>query len=235
MLQRYFKQEGYDYNEKALNNISSQFVQCDEGDDVLVGIGSGHIAVRDVFKAIYPSHQFDAPRKTSEDFLSTLPTTAPKRPTPSGTAMPIKGLIPGMAVHFARCCHPMRGDRIVGIVSTGKGVTVHTIDCDTLENFADTPERWIEVSWSEGEEAMKSFTGRLNMTMLNESGALASVSMVIAKSGGNIQNLRITSRTTDFWHMLIDVQVDDTKHLNNIMASLRATSQVIEVERGKPQ
>ena len=53
------------------------------------------------------------------------------------TAVPIRGLIPGMALHFAGCCHPLPGDRIVGIVTTGKGVTIHTIDCDTLENFAD--------------------------------------------------------------------------------------------------
>ena len=60
---------------------------------------------------------------------------------------PIRGLIPGMAVHFAGCCHPLPGDRIVGIVTTGKGVTIHTIDCETLESFADTPERWIDVGW----------------------------------------------------------------------------------------
>ena len=52
-----------------------------------------------------------------------------------------------MAVHFAGCCHPLPGDRIVGIVTTGKGVTIHTIDCDTLESFAETPERWLDVAW----------------------------------------------------------------------------------------
>ena len=62
--------------------------------------------------------------------------------------MPIRGLIPGMALHFAGCCHPLPGDRIVGIVTTGKGVTIHTIDCETLESFADEPERWLDVAWS---------------------------------------------------------------------------------------
>src|SRR3546814_1151545 len=62
------------------------------------------------------------------------------------TSVPIKGLIPGMAVHYAHCCHPLPGDRIVGIVTTGKGVTVHTIDCDTLERFQATPERWVDLS-----------------------------------------------------------------------------------------
>ncbi len=51
-----------------------------------------------------------------------------------------------MAVHFARCCHPLPGDRIVGII-TGKGITIHTIDCATLESFSEAPERWIDVGW----------------------------------------------------------------------------------------
>ncbi len=63
-----------------------------------------------------------------------------------------------MAVHFAGCCHPLPGDRIVGIVTTGKGVTIHTIDCETLEGFADTPERWIDVSWERIPTAMTAST-----------------------------------------------------------------------------
>jgi GTP pyrophosphokinase len=147
--------------------------------------------------------------------------------------MPIKGLIPGMAVHFARCCHPLPGDRIVGIVTTGKGVTIHTIDCETLEQFADTPERWIDVSWGDGQDSMESRIGRLMVTINNQAGALGTISTVIAKSGGNITNLKITSRSTDFWDMYLDVSVLDTKHLNNIVAALRATPQVVSVERAR--
>ncbi|MCB1557291.1 MAG: bifunctional (p)ppGpp synthetase/guanosine-3',5'-bis(diphosphate) 3'-pyrophosphohydrolase, partial [Alphaproteobacteria bacterium] len=147
--------------------------------------------------------------------------------------MPIKGLIPGMAVHFARCCHPLPGDRIVGIVTTGKGVTVHTIDCETLEQFADTPERWIDVSWGEGQDNPENRIGRMMVTISNTPGALGTLSTVIGKSGGNITNLKITSRSVDFWDMYLDVSVTDTKHLNNIVAALRATPQVVSVERAR--
>jgi GTP pyrophosphokinase len=147
--------------------------------------------------------------------------------------MPIKGLIPGMAVHFARCCHPLPGDRIVGIVTTGKGVTIHTIDCETLETFADTPERWIDVSWGEGPDAPEAHVGRLVVTITNESGALAALTTVIGKNGGNITNLKITNRTLDFWDMLLDVYVNDTRHLSNIIAALRATPQVASVDRAR--
>ena len=73
-------------------------------------------------------------------------------------AVPIRGLIPGMAVHFAGCCHPLPGDRIVGIVTTGKGVTIHTIDCETLDSFADTPERWLDVAWNEEGDAERAMS-----------------------------------------------------------------------------
>jgi GTP pyrophosphokinase len=150
-----------------------------------------------------------------------------------GKPLPIKGLIAGMAMHFARCCHPLPGDRIVGIVTTGKGVTIHTIDCDTLENFADTPERWLDVSWDEGPDAPEAHVGRIEITVSNVAGALGTISTVIGKNGGNITNLNITSRSLDFWDMALDVYVNDTKHLNNIIAALRATPQIARVERAR--
>jgi|TARA_R110002126_G_scaffold3263_1_gene18334 GTP pyrophosphokinase len=228
MLQKIFKSEGYDYTEKAVNAVAEKFKE-NNAEDIYAGIGSGNVVARDVFKAIFPSHNTEPVRPNLEDIGEY---TAKKKPNNS-SPMPIVGLIPGMAMHFARCCHPLPGDRIVGIVTTGKGVTIHTIDCDTLENFADTPERWLDVSWGEGPDAPEARIGRLSVTVLNEPGALGTLSTVIGKSGGNITNLKITSRSLDFWDMLIDVYVSDTKHLNNVIAALRATPEVISVERAR--
>lgn len=234
MLQKVFKSEGYEFTEKAVTGVVDQFRECKNNDDVFIGIGAGNIVARDVFKAIFPAHKNDADavkQITNPEDLN-LKNTHQER---SGKTqpMPIKGLIPGMAVHYARCCHPLVGDRIVGIVTTGKGVTIHTIDCETLEQFADTPERWIDVSWGEGKDSTDARVGRLMVTINNQSGALGTLSTVIAKSGGNITNLKITSRSTDFWDMYLDVSVTDTKHLNNIVAALRATPQVVSVERAR--
>ena len=126
--------------------------------------------------------------------------------------MPIRGLIPGMALHFAGCCHPLPGDRIVGIVTTGKGVTIHTIDCDTLGSFADEPERWLDVAWS-SDEADAGHVGRINVTIANEPGNLGSLTTTIGKQGGNISNLKITNRSTDFFEIMVDIEVADVKHL----------------------
>jgi len=138
-----------------------------------------------------------------------------------------------MAVHFARCCHPLPGDRIVGIVTHGKGVTVHTIDCDTLENFADTPERWLDVSWGEGADAPEAHVGRLEVVITNTPGALGTLSTVIGKNGGNITNLKITNRSPDFFEILVDIEVQDVRHLTNIIAALRATPVINSVDRAR--
>ncbi len=234
MLQKVFKSEGYEFTEKAVTGVVDQYKECDDAEDIFVGIGAGNIVARDVFRSIFPAHKSESDNgkqgTNPEDFPVSKPNTERSGKT---QPMPIKGLIPGMAVHLARCCHPLPGDRIVGIVTTGKGVTIHTIDCETLEQFADTPERWIDVSWGDGKDTPESRVGRLIITIANQPGTLGTLSTVIGKSGGNITNLKITSRSTDFWDMYLDVSVSDTKHLNNVVAALRATPQVISVERAR--
>ena len=135
-----------------------------------------------------------------------------------------------MAVHYARCCHPLPGERIVGIVTTGKGVTIHTIDCDTLENFHSTPERWLDVSWDLDSET-DMYVGRLDIVLANEPGSLGSLST--GKSRGNIINLKLVNRSTDFFELYIDVEVADVRHLTEIIAALRATPVINSVDRAR--
>ena len=235
MLQKIFQQEGYEYTEKAVIGVMPQF-RVEEVDDVFAGIGSGNIVARDVFRAIFPANKTATAKKPTDAEAADEEIIQPRKPGESGAKpMSIRGLIPGMAVHFARCCHPLPGDRIVGIVTTGKGVTVHTIDCDTLENFSDTPERWLDVSWSDGPDSPETHVGRIEVVIANQPGALGTLSTVIGKNGGNITNLKITSRSLDFWDMTIDVYVNDTRHLNNIIAALRATPQIAKVDRARGQ
>ena len=233
ILQKLFKQEGYEFTDKAVQGAVQHFkgdnIKAENIEDIFVGVGSGNLTAKEVFKVIFPAH------KSEDEKAEVTPENIaqPPKKQSKGQPMLIKGLIPGMAVHYARCCHPLPGDRIVGIVTTGKGVTIHTIDCETLEQFADTPERWLDVAWGDESDKPEAHVGRLKVTIANEAGALASISTVISKSSGNITNLKITNRSVDFWDMLLDVYVNDTNHLNNIMAALRATPQVVSVERNK--
>ena len=140
--------------------------------------------------------------------------------------------MPGMALHFAGCCHPLPGEKIVGIVNTGKGVTIHTTDCEVLSNYTDTPERWIDVGWDQ--DSLDSVhIGRLKLIVSHESGSLASLSNSIAKDLGNINNLKIITRSSDFFEILVDVEVKGTRHMTNIISSLRSLECVHSVERYK--
>ncbi|MTJ84335.1 MAG: bifunctional (p)ppGpp synthetase/guanosine-3',5'-bis(diphosphate) 3'-pyrophosphohydrolase [Telmatospirillum sp.] len=230
ILNRAFKQEGYEYTDKALDGVLKIF-KMSSVEDLVVTVGEGNLTGRDVVSAVYPelkSTQQKAQR--SPDNVVALKRAKPKA---QGPALPIRGLIPGMAMHFAGCCHPLPGDRIVGIVTTGKGVTIHTIDCDCLEQFADTPERWLDLAWSETPDDSEVHIGRISLVVVNEPGNLGNLSTVIAKNLGNINNLRITSRTADYFEMIIDVEVRDVKHLTNIIAALRATPSINSVERAR--
>lgn len=231
MLQKVLKQEGCEYNEKSFNHDICRQFKTENVEDLLTGIGSGHIASREVLYAIHPDLR---PREAPvEPQNIVVPEKKPQQRSGKAAPMPIKGLISGMALHFARCCHPLPGDHIVGIVTTGKGVTIHTIDCETLESFADTPERWLDVSWEEGEDSPESHVGRLMVTIANSPGALGTLSTVIGKNGGNITNLKITNRALDFWDMMIDVYVRDSRHLSDIIAALRSTPEIAAVNRAR--
>ncbi len=227
ILQKAFRQEGYDYTEKAVAGVLKKF-RCDSVEDLYSRVGQGHLTGREVLVAVFPGVKDEAKAQKA------APTNRakPKSSKPSDNAVPITGLIPGMAVHYAHCCHPLPGDRIVGIVTTGKGVTVHTIDCETLETFQETPERWVDVSW-DFKESDDRHTGRLHLVVANEPGSLGGLSTIIGKNYGNISNLKITNRSIDFFEMLIDVEVQDVKHLSNIIAALRATPVVTSVDRAR--
>ena len=233
ILQRQFKSEGYEFSEKALEGVIKIFQQP-SADDLLASVGSGLHSGREVFHAVFPGHkpQVTTPKEGDDKNAITLPKPKPKAKG-SNAPLPIRGLIPGMAVHYARCCHPLPGDRIVGIVTTGKGVTIHTIDCETLESFHESPERWIDVAWDIGPASPEEHVGRISLVVANEPGSLGTLSTVIGKNGGNITNLKITSRNTDFFELLIDIDVKDAKHLTNIMAALRATPAINAVERAR--
>jgi len=226
MVQKAFRQEGYDFTEKAIEGVLKIF-KCEDTDDLYAMVGEGKVSEREVIGAVFPGTK--TPAKTSK-IIPLLRSKPKEKGKPSG--LPIRGLIPGMAVHYAGCCHPLPGDRIVGIVTTGKGVTIHTIDCDTLASFADTPERWIDVAWENTEES-DARVGRVALVVANEPGSLGALSTVIAKNAGNITNLKITNRSQQFWEMLIDIEVRDVKHLTNIIAALRATPAINSVERAR--
>jgi GTP pyrophosphokinase len=240
MLVKAFRQDGVDGSEKVLEGALKALKQASV-EDLYVAVGSGQLGAKEVVLAAYPE------LKPTLRAPPIVPLPSKSRPKPPGIlrevrdgrdgarpdALPISGLVSGMSVHYAGCCHPLPGDAIVGIVTTGKGVTIHTADCPMLQSFAATPERFIDVAWEGAATSGEPHVGRINVATANDPGALAAITNVIGKHDGAIASLKIVNRTPDFFDMLVDVEVRDTAHLADIVAALRACQGVATVERAR--
>ncbi|MGG5820855.1 RelA/SpoT family protein [Falsiroseomonas sp. HW251] len=233
-MARAFRQEGVEFSEKIVESVLKTLKQPSFEELCLV-VASGGVTPRDVVHAVYP--ELKGPPRAADPLpiARSRPRTVP--PTPKGgrrdVAMGISGLVAGMQVNFAGCCHPLPGDRIVGIVSTGKGVTVHKADCHNLSAFGDNPERFLDIDWDYEGGAGGVHVGRIEVVTSADRGALSAVTDAIARQDGAIENLRIHHRGPDFQEIAIDVEVQDLRHLSNIIAALRAVQGVAQAERAK--
>ena len=241
-LARAFRQDGLDGSEKVLE-AAAKTLKAVSLDDLYVMVGNASLGAKEVVQAAYPEMReaARAPRN-----IPALLARSAARPMPRDSMMPVTGLVAGMNLSYAGCCHPLPGDRIVGIVATGKGVTLHRRDCQTLESFAATPERFIDVEWDldhlavgEGVRSARRpggahvFLGRIGVICANQDGALATLVNAVSKHEGSVSNLKITNRQQDFMEVLVDVEVRDVRHLSVVIAGLRVASGVTQVERAK--
>jgi GTP pyrophosphokinase len=231
MLAKAFRQEGLDGSEKVLEAALKNLKQATLV-DLYAGVGSGHVGPKDVVHAAYPE-MLEAARgpRMMPALLARSPTA---KPPSRDSGMAITGLVSGMAVHYAGCCHPLPGDPIVGIVTTGKGVTIHTKRCSTLESFAATPERFIDVDWDFGAAGAgkpSTHIGRISVIAANEPSTLGNLTNAVARQDGGVTNLKIVNRQQDFIEILVDVEVRDLRHLSMVIAGLRAVSGLTQVER----
>ncbi|MES2054641.1 MAG: bifunctional (p)ppGpp synthetase/guanosine-3',5'-bis(diphosphate) 3'-pyrophosphohydrolase [Pseudomonadota bacterium] len=145
---------------------------------------------------------------------------------PQSSAISIRGLTPGVAFDLAECCHPVPGDRIVGLRRPDKGIEVHAIDCENLVSGDDAD--WVDLAWGDKTEGA---IGRILVEVKNEPGALGTIATIIGAQKANIVNLRLDNRDTGFHTNTIDVEVHDVQHLMRVIAALRAADAVSAVER----
>ncbi|MGO8865957.1 MAG: RelA/SpoT family protein [Alphaproteobacteria bacterium] len=232
ILEKAFRQAGYDFTEKGVEGVLKIF-KAEDAEDLIASVGEGLHTSREVLHAVYPGLKQQVARESRNGKVVPLAKARLRRDQTAENAVPIKGLIPGMAIHYAGCCHPLPGDRIVGLVTTGKGVTIHTIDCATLERYSDQPERWLDVGWNSDTAEADGRVGRITVVVANEPGTLGELTTLIGKQKGNITNLRITNRSAEFFEISVDIAVQDLRHLSNIMAALRASPAINSVERAR--
>lgn len=147
-------------------------------------------------------------------------------PTPPQLrAISIRGLTPGVAYDLGSCCHPVPGDRIVGLRREDEPIVVHTIDCPLLATGVDAD--WVDLAWGEGDGG----TAQLTVVLRNEPGALGQMSSILGAHKANVLNLRLENRDASFHTLKVDLEVRDVQHLMRILAALRAAEAVSSAER----
>jgi guanosine-3',5'-bis(diphosphate) 3'-pyrophosphohydrolase len=247
ILERAFARAGRLFSDELVSAALPRLAQ-NNVEDALAAVGRGEIPSANVLKAVYPDHKEERnsrPKTASEEGwfgltrasgmkfripgLSRRPAAVEPWQT-ADQAIPIRGMDGEMAVKFAEG-GALPGERIVGIMTPGEGITIYPIQSPALKAFDDQPERWLDVRWDVDENQRQRFSARIEVTAINEPGTLVQVAQVIADNGGNISNIRMTRSAPDFAVMEIDVEVADVKHLNRLISQLRGRPVVGSVAR----
>jgi GTP diphosphokinase / guanosine-3',5'-bis(diphosphate) 3'-diphosphatase len=224
-IEQAFERAGRSRAEVSLRPAMDRFALHTE-DELYQAVGRGRVAALQVLEAVFPG------LKDSERAAAGA-----RRLIEDGKAARLYvrggGLTPGVTLHFAECCSPVPGDRIVGIVQPDEGLAVHTIDCPKLAEFEDREEVWRDLHWTPEAEQNTVSHAKLSATIRNAPGVLGQVCTIIGEAGANIVNLRMHHRQADFFVVDFDVDVSDARHLTHLSAALRACPAVEDVDRPK--
>lgn len=212
---------GYDLADTTLEEAAQRLNQPSV-QELFAVVGEGTIKPEDVCVAAFPAL---ATRIKQEK------ARAPMNPQKARLYVRGSGLTPGVTLHFAECCTPIPGDRIVGVHEPGKGVVVHTIDCERLEALESEDREWLDLDWTENAREHVLAVGRIRATVENSRGVLAGLAKIISENEGDILNIRTVKRERDFFDLVFDVEVADTRRLTHILAAMRASKSIREVER----
>ena len=231
ILERAFQRAGKAFSDDKLKGALPRLARSSI-EDVLSAVGRGEMFSGDVVRGVYPDYKEE--RRTAgevrEEARSSRAGQNGTGPS-SANGIPIRGIAAELPIRFAPHGGAVPGDRIVGILTRGEGVTIYPIQSPALAAFDNDPESWIDVRWDVEPGEERRFPSRLALQSINEPGSLATIAQVIADHNGNIENLSMKRRTEDFTEVTIDLSVFDLKHLNAIVSELRAKPSVNRVER----
>jgi guanosine-3',5'-bis(diphosphate) 3'-pyrophosphohydrolase len=240
IVERLFQRAKIVYSDEKLTGALSRLARVSL-EDVMAAVGRSELKASDVARAMYPDYKEERaasmavkPKAESGWFgLKKLTSVKFRVPSPSvtGPTIPIRGINGDLPVSFAPDGGAVPGDRIVGILTPGEGITIYPIQSAALSKFEDKPEHWLDLRWDADEATPQRFPARITVQSANEPGSLAQIAQVIAEHDGNIDNIRMTRRAPDFTDVQIDLEVYDLKHLTAIIAQLRAKPMVAKVER----
>jgi GTP pyrophosphokinase len=218
----------FDVNLKAiLEGTQIATVASEQGfpkaDDLFAAIGYGRVSARQVLQKIVPQGELKerAPDGAISSVVKRVLGTGEER-------IKVRGA-DDLLVFRARCCNPIRGERIVGYITRGKGVSVHSANCPNVLNLLYDPERRIDVEWDKGDEQM-AYTVKLSVVVEDRKGILADISTKVASVNTNIRTLEATTEERE-GRIDMTLEINDLKHLERVIKSLRGVEGVIDVER----
>ncbi|MDA5240659.1 bifunctional (p)ppGpp synthetase/guanosine-3',5'-bis(diphosphate) 3'-pyrophosphohydrolase [Agrobacterium tumefaciens] len=249
ILERTFERAGKAFSREALKPVLHRLAQKDV-EDAIAAVGRGEVSSLDVLRAVFPDYQDErvTVKMTGDDgwfnmrsasgMVFKIPGKSRSVLEDDGAAemldgpdpLPIRGLSGNVDVHFG-AAGAVPGDRIVGIMEKGKGITIYPIQAPALQRFDDEPERWIDVRWDLDEANKSRFMARVMINALNEPGTLASVAQSIATLDVNIRGLNMVRIGTDFSELALDVEVWDLRQLNQLLSQLKDLDCVSTVTR----
>ncbi|MEX0591436.1 MAG: bifunctional (p)ppGpp synthetase/guanosine-3',5'-bis(diphosphate) 3'-pyrophosphohydrolase [Xanthobacteraceae bacterium] len=244
VIERAFVRAGKLLSEERLQAALSRLARASL-EDVYASVGRGEMRADDVVKAVHAEWRGErkSPEKAprGEGWFGLARGASLKFRIPGfrggdvadapSSPIPIRGINGDLPVSFAPKGGAVPGDRIVGILTPGEGITIYPIQSPALKDFEENPERWLDVRWDIDDTAPQRFPAQIMVNASNEPGSLAQVAQAIGENGGNIDNIRMTRRAPDFTELTIDVEVYDQKHLNAIIAQLRTKAVVSSAER----
>jgi GTP diphosphokinase / guanosine-3',5'-bis(diphosphate) 3'-diphosphatase len=238
MVERLCQRAKIDYSDEKLQGALPRLARASI-EDVMSAVGRGEMKASDVARAMYPDYKDErvapvAPKSESGWFGLKF-ARALKFKVPAvdeyGAAIPIRGINSDLPVRFAPKGGAVPGDRIVGIMTPGEGITIYPIQSDALKAFEDEPDRWLDVRWDIDDTAPQRFPAQLAVQSVNSPGTLAQIAQVIAEHDGNIDNIKMIRQSPDFTELTIDLEVYNLKHLTSIISQLRAKKVVANAER----
>jgi GTP diphosphokinase / guanosine-3',5'-bis(diphosphate) 3'-diphosphatase len=238
ILERAFERAGKAFSDDKIRAALPRLARGST-EDVMAAVGRGEMFSGDVVKAVYPDYKEDrragASSVNGTGWLNVADDSIVKIKIPNSPddeyALPIRGLNRDLPIRFAPEGGAVPGDRIVGIITPGEGITLYPIQSTGLAAFDNEPDRWVDVRWDIEAVSTQRFPARLHLQSINEPGSLAQIAQVIADHDGNIDNIAMKRRTPDFTDVTIDLSVWDLKHLNGIIAEMRGKRVVSQVTR----
>src|SRR4051812_14788888 len=199
-----------------------------KGEELFVALGYGKLAVKSVLARLVPQEQLKETAETSGP-MAQVANVVRRVLGPAEEKIKVRGF-DDLMVFRARCCNPIRGEKIVGYITRGKGVSVHAAACPNVVNLLYDPDRKIDVEWDKGTDVAP-YTVRLSLHVEDRKGILADVTSKIAGINTNIRNVEATSDADQRGRIDMTVEISDVKHLQKVIKSLRSVDGVVDVER----